>query len=90
MLNCKQASLLASKKMDQSLSFRESLALSLHLSMCRLCRRYIRSLKIIRRSLRQQEKQIQQSESVKLPQSARQRIQEKIQKMAETQNHPPS
>ncbi len=86
MLNCQQASLLASKKMDQKLSFSESFSLSLHLSMCRFCRRYVLSLKTIRRSLRQQNKQILEAESVKLSRSARQRIQDKLQKILEVQN----
>ncbi len=80
MLNCKQASLLASKKLDQKLSLNESLALSMHLLMCRLCRRYVHSLKTIRQMLREQDKNIQTAGSPKLSQAARKRIQKNLQK----------
>ncbi len=40
MLTCKEASYLASKKLDEKLTWRESLEFKLHIMMCGLCRRY--------------------------------------------------
>ena len=45
MLNCKEASLLASKQMDSKLTWRELIALRLHVSLCDLCSRYLNDLK---------------------------------------------
>ncbi len=48
MLTCKEASLLASKQMDVKLTWRERIALRLHLGMCDLCGRYMKDLKKLR------------------------------------------
>ena len=44
MLTCKEASYLASKKLDKKLSWRENLNFRLHIMMCNLCRRYAREI----------------------------------------------
>jgi hypothetical protein len=44
MLTCRQASQLSSEAQDRALSLRERLGLTLHLSLCALCRRYARQL----------------------------------------------
>lgn len=48
MLNCKQASLLASRAMDERLSFRERMALRVHLWLCRNCTRFTKQLNFLR------------------------------------------
>ncbi len=48
MMNCKEASRLISDAQDRALSFRERMALRLHLLMCRKCTRYREQLLIIR------------------------------------------
>jgi hypothetical protein len=48
MLNCKQASLLASRAMDERLPFRERMALRLHLWLCRNCTRFTKQLNFLR------------------------------------------
>jgi predicted anti-sigma-YlaC factor YlaD len=45
MLNCKQTSYLASKKLDETLSWKERMNFSLHIAMCRLCRHYATDIK---------------------------------------------
>ncbi|ESS66732.1 hypothetical protein MGMO_177c00230 [Methyloglobulus morosus KoM1] len=52
MLTCKEASFLASKEMDGTLSWREKMALRLHVGMCDMCRRYLRDLKRLRVMMR--------------------------------------
>ncbi|MDT8363409.1 MAG: zf-HC2 domain-containing protein [Nitrosomonas sp.] len=48
MLNCKQASLLASRAMDEKLSVRERVALKLHLWLCRSCTHFTGQLTFLR------------------------------------------
>jgi len=45
MLNCLEATRLLSERQERPLSLRERLALLFHLSMCRLCRAFDRSVK---------------------------------------------
>lgn len=52
MLTCKEASFLASKKMDSKLAWRERVALRLHVSICKLCRRYLKGLEKLRKIMR--------------------------------------
>ncbi len=49
MLNCEQATRLASEGLDRPLTRKERWALKLHLLLCRGCRRYRRHLEILRR-----------------------------------------
>ncbi|MGR9053754.1 MAG: anti-sigma factor family protein [Gammaproteobacteria bacterium] len=76
MLTCKEAAFLASKAMDGKLTWRERLGFWLHVSICRLCRRYTRDfmkLRILLKRLDQQDK-APLSEEAKLSESARDRI----------------
>jgi predicted unusual protein kinase regulating ubiquinone biosynthesis (AarF/ABC1/UbiB family) len=52
MLNCKQASQLASRAMDEKLSFRESAALKVHLFLCRNCTNFTQQLNFLREASR--------------------------------------
>lgn len=80
MLSCKEASHLASKDMDVKLSWRERMGLMLHLSMCRLCRRYLSDLKQMRLLMTRLGKQEDAllPESVKLSEQSRERIKQAL------------
>jgi hypothetical protein len=52
MLNCKQTTQLLSEKQDRPLSFRERVALRLHLMMCSGCTNYDRQMEFIRKACR--------------------------------------
>jgi hypothetical protein len=51
-LSCKEVNCLASKSLDERLSWRERVGLRMHLLFCRLCRRYVRDLRFLRLVLR--------------------------------------
>ncbi len=53
MLTCKDASRLASEKLDRALSLRERLSLRMHLWMCVNCHRFERQIGMIRKLLHQ-------------------------------------
>lgn len=49
MMACRQAVELISKALDTPLTWREQLALRLHLWLCAMCRRYARQLQLLER-----------------------------------------
>jgi len=52
-LSCREASRLISQKLDRNLSFSETVALRLHVSICAACTRFTRQMEFLRRALRQ-------------------------------------
>lgn len=52
MLNCKQNTELLSQALDRPITFREKLAIRLHLMMCRGCRNFEKQLAFIRKASR--------------------------------------
>jgi predicted anti-sigma-YlaC factor YlaD len=82
MLTCKQASYLASKKLDGKLTWREHTGLWFHLAMCRLCRRYLSDVKKLQGLMRQSTNTGQRlwPETVKLSEQSRQRIKQALNK----------
>jgi hypothetical protein len=52
MLNCKQNTELLSQALDRPITFREKLAIRLHLMMCRGCRNFEKQLVFIRKASR--------------------------------------
>jgi predicted anti-sigma-YlaC factor YlaD len=82
MLSCKEASYLASKALDGTLTWRERMGLKLHLSMCRLCRRYAGDIKNLRAALRRAGKDGIEMlpEQVKLSEHSRERIKHALNK----------
>ena len=70
MLNCEKASQLASKEMDEKLPLRQSLALKLHLLLCRGCSNFTRQLNFLREAARYSKKTIE----LQLTDEAKQRI----------------
>lgn len=82
MLTCKEASYLASKAMDEKLTWRERLGLGLHIAMCSICRRYVRNVKKLRAMMRQAAAsgQLLLPENVRLSEMSRERIKQLINK----------
>lgn len=76
MLSCKDVSYLASKTIDTPLTRRERWGLWLHLLFCKLCRRYVRSLQLLQRALKQARKDGTEhlAPRVKMSDQARHRI----------------
>lgn len=52
MLSCKDTSALVSRSMDEALSWRQRLAVRLHLLMCGACRRFVGQMSLLRRAAR--------------------------------------
>ena len=53
MLNCKQNSELMSQALDRRITFREKLAMHMHLMMCRGCRNFEKQLTFIHKAARE-------------------------------------
>lgn len=70
MLNCETASQLASRAMDEKLSFRQNMALNLHLLLCRSCSNFTQQLNFLRQVSRHSGKLIE----FKLADEAKRRI----------------
>lgn len=73
MLNCKQASELLSREMDQKLPLGKRLSLKLHLFMCHGCSNFISQLKFLR-SIVRHHRDCPQCDHLRLSDEARQRI----------------
>jgi len=52
LISCKDASRLISQMQDGELSFRQRLAVRLHLMFCDACRRFVRQLRFLRTAMR--------------------------------------
>ncbi len=70
MLNCKQASQLASRAMDEKLPFWKNIALKMHLILCRSCTNFTRQLQFLRKASRRSRTNL----DFQLTDEARQRI----------------
>lgn len=73
-MDCKHASQLITQHMDRPLGWREQWALRMHLALCGMCRQFLSQVRLIRAALRRMVSQAESDESVKLPESARERI----------------
>ena len=82
MLTCKEASYLASKKLDEKLTWRESLGFRLHIMVCDLCRRYAMEIKKMHNVMKKAGKSSLSilPESVKLSKQSRERIKQALDK----------
>lgn len=70
MLNCKQASLLASRAMDEKLPYWKNSLLKLHLLLCRSCANFTRQMAFLREASRR----YGNSRDLRLTEDARKRI----------------
>jgi hypothetical protein len=77
-LSCKNMSRLVSQAQDRSLTKRERFDKWVHLSICKACRQFEAQLRLIRMTMKQQSKVAEEDESVKLSDSARAAILEKL------------
>jgi hypothetical protein len=48
MLNCKEATKLASQSLDRELSFRERVGIKIHYILCRACRSFLKQIRFLR------------------------------------------
>jgi len=82
MLTCKEASYLASKKLDKKLTFNEKVGFWLHLGMCSLCRRYATDIEKLHAMMQKAGKSglALLPETVKLSEQSRERIKHVIDK----------
>jgi hypothetical protein len=71
---CEDAARLLSDREERELTFIEKLGLNIHLAICSGCRRYKRSLAMLRRILRRARGADTTASEVKLPKEARARI----------------
>jgi len=82
MLTCKEVSYLASKKLDEKLTFKERIGFWLHIGMCRLCRHYAMDIEKLHGLMQKASKSSLAllPESVKLSEQSRERIKHVIDK----------
>lgn len=83
MLNCKQASLLTSRAMDEKLSFKERTGLRLHLMLCRSCSNFTKQLHFLRKAANHFRIEL----DFHLTDEARQRIAESLKNKQTGNNH---
>ena len=82
MLTCKEASFLASKKLDKKLTWRERIDFSLHTAMCKLCRHYARDMNALHKLMQKMGEtgRTLLPESTKLSEHSRDRIKQALDK----------
>ena len=78
MLDCKQTSQLISQSLDRSLTFRERIALRLHLFICKYCKQFSQHLQTIRVALKQMTSSIESNDGIAMPSAAKSRILQSI------------
>ena len=74
MLSCKNASKIISQSLDRPLAMRECFALSLHLFICKYCKRFSQQLQTLRVALPASLKAIEDDATVEMPREAKNRI----------------
>jgi Putative zinc-finger len=77
-LNCKQTSLLVSQSLDRPLTWRERMAVRMHLWICVYCRRFMQQLKLIRQQMSRWQQQEVSRTDITLPQAAKDRITQQL------------
>ncbi len=89
MLKCRDIAHMASAQLDRRLSLNERLNFRMHLLMCRLCRRYVRQLVLLRRlAARLAEAPV--AAGARLPQAARARIAARLHAALRDSDPPPA
>lgn len=74
MISCKQATELASKRLDANLSLFQRFNLKLHLFLCHHCRRYVRQLRFIHKALPRMERYLENDNRRQLSPKAQEKI----------------
>lgn len=78
MMNCKQASEMASQQLDRELGLRQRVGLKLHLLMCRYCRTYARQLAFLHRAAPKLESIIEECNDITLPPERKKRMRQSL------------
>lgn len=87
MLNCKEASALMSREMDDRLPFGKRLSLRLHLMMCHGCSNFNRQIRFLRQAAQRWRSQ-DSTTMPRLSTEAKQRIAKVLQEL-QPEEHPP-
>ena len=74
MLSCKQASQIISQSLDRPLAMRERFALSLHLFICKYCKRFSQHMQCLRVAIKQMVVSIEDDNTIEMPVEAKKRI----------------
>jgi hypothetical protein len=76
MTSCKRAAELIARSLETPLTWRQRLALALHLGVCNMCRRFRRQMRLVQRAGRSLDKgeTTPGRDEVALPEEARDRI----------------
>ena len=82
MLNCKDATELASNALEHKPTITQRISLQLHLFVCNRCRRYVKQLTFIQRACGEAEKRVEDGETT-LSAEAKQRIQGHLDKQGQ-------
>lgn len=72
--NCKETSVLVTQSLDRSLTFRDRIAMKLHLMICRNCARFMKQMQLIRSWLRIED----EANPPAMPDGVRERIASKL------------
>lgn len=81
MLSCKDVTYLVAVKRERGLSWRERVGVTMHLAICRGCRRFTRHMQLLRVAMTRSEDVMTQQEDIRLSPGSRQRIREKLDKI---------
>jgi hypothetical protein len=80
MIACKRAAQLIAQSLETPLTWRQRLALAWHLSVCAMCRRFRRQIRLVQRAGRAADpaEAMPGQEDVALPEGARERIKQAL------------
>jgi hypothetical protein len=79
LVNCQDASRLQSEALDSRLCFSNRFGLSLHLLICRWCRRYGKQIRFLREAAHEHTDNLTEAAPAKLSSEARERIKQRLQ-----------
>lgn len=77
-MDCKQASQLISRNLDEKLSIRDRFALKFHLFLCKYCSRFSQQLSALNVAFSKMGKSIEDDDSITLPTARKNKIVESI------------
>lgn len=79
MPSCKDVSEMVSESMDRKLPLRKRLGIRMHISMCHLCRRYEKQLRLLREGTRRYANPEENTAQKSLSPAARERLKQALQ-----------
>jgi len=78
MLNCKQVSQLVSQSLDRRLTWKERMAVRMHLIICKYCKRFEQQLHAMRKAIKRMATEVEQDDTIQMPSDVKARIADKI------------